>query len=166
MEHCFIKVAPDTAHMASRIHADAWKISYRDFVPHDYLDELSFDYWTEFFKDEERTAYFLSVDDNFVGVVTYGAAREESMAGFGEIWSIYVHPDHHNKGYGRKLLQFAHDKLKELGFDKTYLWVLEENLNSCAFYEAMGYEKSDDKATLNIGGKEIIEVRYIKSNTN
>ncbi len=57
--------------------------------------------------------YFLyEIDKNPVGCVALHAYPE---AGKGEVACLFVKPSHENQGIGRKLLQFAENKARELG---------------------------------------------------
>ena len=61
--------------------------------------------------------------------------------------SIYVQPDVYRRGYGRALFTFAVNRLRENGYSKIYLWVLEENRRARSFYEAMGYVCQGESAS-------------------
>ena len=76
--------------------------------------------------------------------------------------SLYVRPADFHKGYGRALLEFVTARLRENGFSEQYLWVLEENRRARAFYEAMGFYANGEKIMQNIGGKDLIEIKYMK----
>lgn len=57
--------------------------------------------------------YFLyEIDKNPVGCVALHAYPEQ---GKGEVACLYVKPSHENQGIGRKLLQFAENRARELG---------------------------------------------------
>ena len=62
------------------------------------------------------------------------AARDPAMHGWGEVVSIYVLPECTGLGYGKALFAHAVHHLRENGFFKIYLWVLEENHRARAFY--------------------------------
>ena len=49
--------------------------------------------------------------------------------------------------------------LKNEGFDKVFLWVLEDNISARRFYEKFGFEYDGTKKELNFG-KVINEIRY------
>lgn len=63
------------------------------------------------------------------------------------------------KGYGRLLLQAVVSELKKMGFDKVFLWVLEENQNARHFYEKCGFVQTGRCMWSDIGGKELKEVQ-------
>ena len=82
------------------------------------------------------------------------------MHGFGEIVSLYFLPEYMGKGYGRLLLQAAVGELSKMGYDRAYLWVLEENWNARHFYEKCGFVQTERSLASEIGGKELREVQY------
>ena len=57
----------------------------------------------------------------------------------GEIHAIYLLADYWDKGYGRQLMDFAVNRLKELSCCKVTLWVMEENNRARRFYERYGW---------------------------
>ena len=85
------------------------------------------------------------------------------MSGWGELISIYVFPQYFNQGYGKKLLEFVVGKLCKRGYDNIYLWVLEENQRARRFYERNGFSPNGDRRTITIGGKELVEARYVQT---
>jgi amino-acid N-acetyltransferase len=58
--------------------------------------------------------YFIfEVDKNPIACVALHEYREQQKA---ELASLYVSPSHENQGIGRKLIQFAEDRARDLGF--------------------------------------------------
>lgn len=159
-----LKITKDIASKASEVYAVSWKTAYKNIVPQKYLDELSLEWWTPLLLDSSRAGYVLKDDDDFIAAASIAPAREEKMNGWGEIISIYVLPKYFNQGYGKKLLEFAVDTLGKNGFDNIYLWVLEENQQARRFYERNGFFPNGDKGAITIGGKELVEVRYVHTN--
>ncbi len=155
------RISKETASIASHIYALSWKTAYRNIVPQKYLDELSLERWTPLLQNSSFDGYLLKDNDEFVATSSISAARDDNMEGWGEIISIYVLPKHYYKGYGKKLLSFVISKLQEKGFSNIYLWVLEDNYQARKFYERNGFIAHKDKVKVNIGGKDLIEIRYI-----
>lgn len=100
-------------------------------------------------------------EEKIIGTVSYCASRSICLKGFGEIVSLYLLPDYCGNGYGRQLLQAAVDGLAEMGYLYVFLWVLEENMRTRAFYEKFGFQNSRDCLKDNMGGKDLRELRYI-----
>ena len=58
--------------------------------------------------------YFIfEVDRNPIACVSLHEYKEQGQA---ELGSLYVSPSHENQGIGRKLIQFAEDRARDLGF--------------------------------------------------
>ena len=60
-------------------------------------------------------------------------------------WLNYlgVHPDHRGSGFGRKLVEFSIQKLKELGCPKLNLQVRNSNSGVIDFYSKLGFQHHD-----------------------
>ena len=158
-----LKITRDIASKASAVYAVSWKTAYKNIVPQKYLDEISFGLWTPLLLDSSRAGYVLKVDDDFIAASSIAPAREEKMSGWGELISIYVLPQYFNQGYGKKLLEFVVGKLRKRGYDNIYLWVLEENQGARRFYERNGFSPNGDRRTITVGGKELVEARYVQT---
>lgn len=151
----------------SEIYALSWKSAYKGIVPQKYLDELKLDYWVPRFQgwmlENCLKACILYVDNIPVGCVTYRNSRDEKLPAWGEIPSIYLHPDYYHKGYGKNLLTYALYKLKNDGYTNCYLWVLSENNNAIKFYEQNGFKFNGDTCISIIMNNNLTELRYVCS---
>ncbi len=159
------KIIKNTAVQASYIYAMSWKIGYKGIIPQSYLDELLLERWADMLGNEHESFwedYIISDNGKFVAVSSICEARDEQYKGWGEIISIYVLPGEFRKGYGSALFSHVSNRLKENGFSKIYLWVLEENQRARKFYEAMSFQANGDSIIQNIGGKDCVEIRYVK----
>jgi GNAT superfamily N-acetyltransferase len=65
----------------------------------------------------------------------------------------------HKSGIGFQLLKSCFKDLKEKGFKKAYLWVLENN-PTIHFYERTGAKKLEHVLEDNIGSKSVREFCY------
>lgn len=148
----------------SRIYAASWKAAYRGMVPQQFLDELSDDFWTNKFStwlgSSTLRAGILQVDEVPAGCVAFGESRDEKLPEWGEIVSIYLHPDFFRKGLGTKLLGYAANELKAAGYPACFLWVLRENRNAQNFYEKNGFVGNGDICHSEIMGTLMTDIRY------
>lgn len=77
----------------------------------------------------------------------------------GNIWALFVHPDHERRGYGRRLHDTMLEWLWSQGLERLWL-TTEPGTRAQRFYEAAGwqrmgttdsgelrYERADDKTT-------------------
>jgi len=145
----------------SKVYEESWKYAYRGIVPQDYLDSIPEGQWAPHIGQEDRHNFVLVLDGTIVGTSGFGKSRMAEMSGFGEIISIYLLPDYMGKGYGRLLLRAVLEELEKLGFDRVYLWVLEENRNARHFYEKCGFVQTEQCQFCDIGGVECKEVQFL-----
>lgn len=156
-----LKITKDMASSISHIYALSWKTAYKNIVPQKYLDDLSLEQWVPFLQDSPFTGFVVKDKGEFVATSSIAAARDDKMKGWGEIISIYVLPQHFGKGYGKKLFAFVRNQLHFRGFNEIYLWVLEDNQQARKFYERNGFAPNGERLPIDIGGKELVEVRYV-----
>lgn len=142
------------------IYRKSWQEAYRGLVPQDYLDSLSSGDWAVHLRKKMDNACVLLDGGTYAGVSSYSPARDEALSGYGEIISLYLLPAYWGQGAGAALFRASLDALRELGFDKTYLWVLKDNLRARAFYEKHGFAPDGGEALISIGGAALSEVRY------
>lgn len=144
----------------SKVYEDSWKYAYKGIVPQDYLDDIPKGQWASHIEQADRKSLVMVQDEMIIGTSGFGKSRMEEMNGFGEIISLYFLPEYMGKGYGRLLLQATVSELKKMGFDKVFLWVLEENQSARNFYEKCGFVQTERCLYCDIGGRELKEVQY------
>jgi ribosomal protein S18 acetylase RimI-like enzyme len=155
-------IRPGTAKDAegvARVQVETWQVAYAHALPHEQLQALSI---------EERSGQWrrwppivAEVDGEIVGFVSVGASRDEDAEG--ELYAIYVHPDHWGTGTGRRLMHAGEEELRRLGHRNVVLWVLEDNPRARRFYELAGWSADGNARNIEMFGFAIPEVRYAKS---
>jgi ribosomal protein S18 acetylase RimI-like enzyme len=95
----------------------------------------------------------VQLNEQVVGFLTLGAARDPHLdvSRTGEIWGIYIWPNHWRKGIGRRLVEEAEKLLKSRGYENAVLWVLEGNQQARRFYEAMGFSLDGESKNIDLG---------------
>lgn len=103
------------------------------------LDEFT----TRFKNYTAQFPWLVWEEDGQILGYAYGSAPFERAA-FG--WcveaSIYLCPQAHHRGIGRKLYQALEEILKLQGYRKLYALVTSENTASVLFHEALGYRQT------------------------
>ena len=84
------------------------------------------------------------------------------MRGWGEIHTLYTHPEYWGQGYGTAVLKRAEEWLFKCGFNGVYLYVLEGNERAERFYKAQGYLPNSDTLCCDLGGFIVTDNRYVK----
>lgn len=160
-----VRVAtPADAAAIERIRTDTWRATYRGMLPDAVLDGLGYD------ASARRRAMAQMAPERFAlvaehdGVVgfCYGGPSRVTMPGHpGEIYAVYVLPEHQGHGHGSSLMRAAAVQVERRGWRGLTVWVLRENAPSRRFYERMGgrYLAGRDE-TREIEGVVITECGY------
>lgn len=143
-----------------------WKSCYKDFLPKSYLDKL--DVERQFARHQKimqkGTKYFIceNLEGVLIGFASYGKSRTDSLDtnSDGELYTLYVHPNFHGKGIGKKLLNAVMTELDK-SFVRLGVLVMEENPFK-AFYEKNGFSLHF-KSDIDIGGFRVNSLIYVKS---
>jgi L-amino acid N-acyltransferase YncA len=135
---------PEDARPIAEVHVGSWRHAYRGLLPEGYLDRLSVDEreasWREALATGSAGAVVAEAEGRIVGFASFGPSRDEDAAeGVGEVPAIYVEPEVLGTGVGRSLLAEAAARLRDAGFRRATLWVLEANARARRFYEHAGW---------------------------
>lgn len=149
------------------IHSESYRSAYEGIMPEDYLSKFTVEqrqsyYQKALIEDNEKISLIL-VDDEPVGCMTIGNCRDTDLNDtFGEIWAIYLLKDFWGKGYGKMLLLWGLERLKELDYRNVSLWVLNENTSARRFYVSLGFTHDGTEQVI-ARGVELVQARYRKS---
>lgn len=80
----------------------------------------------------------------------------------GEMFLLFVHPDHGGRGVGRILLNAADDALRAAGCTQAYLYTHERNERALAVYASAGYRPDGTVRESDFRGTQIRELRLVK----
>lgn len=145
-----------------------WQVAYRGQLPDDLLDAMTAEV-------ERRTAHWermislaaerrwmqlvVEEDGRLVGFATCGPVESEDAPGTGELYAIYVDPDHWDHGHGRELIGAAVEQITAAGYGDAVLWVLESNARARRFYEVAGWHLDGGRKTEHRGDVPLHEIR-------
>ena len=162
-------VRPATARDAkaiAEIHVATWQAAYKDLMPEDYLAKMTVDkrqaYWREAIEYSEPQVLVATDGDAIVGFVGFDRSRDpKTRSTVGEIWALYVAPEHWRKGVGLQLWDGARDGLKDEGCTQVTLWVLLGNERALEFCEhAAGFKREmPSLKTVDFGSVKLEELR-------
>jgi GNAT superfamily N-acetyltransferase len=156
---------PADALAVARVHVRSWQAAYRSLLPDDYLDQL---------RPEDRAQkYTFGVTDpakphtivaDVAGVIrgfaTTAPARDSDVAGYGELYALYVDPDHWGRGLGVALVSAARTRLVDQGFKDAVLWVMTGNIRAERFYRADRWTLDGHRRTEELWNVKVNELRY------
>ena len=136
----------EDARAIAEVHVASWRDTYRGLLPDRYLDRLSVDereaQRREILEDPsgEWGTLVAEEDGRVIGFAAFGPSRDDDAPpGTGEIPAIYVAPEVVGTGVGRELFAEANAAMREAGFTRATLWVLEVNDRARRFYERAGW---------------------------
>lgn len=157
---------PSDAAGIARVHVASWQEAYGGVVPDEYLNSLEAaareERWAEHLRNGPRDGIHTWVADDgsrILGFASVGPARDEDAArGDEEIYSIYLDPAMWGKGVARDLMRTV---LAEVPTTTPLsLWVLADNARARHFYRRHGFTPDGAEKLEEIGGVQLLEVRY------
>ncbi|WP_108669063.1 GNAT family N-acetyltransferase [Peribacillus acanthi] len=128
----------------AKVHVDCWRTTYKNIIPNEFLDNLSYDQrkdlWIRNISNEQNYVFVAENDEGLIIGFADGGKRETNKVDHsGDLTSIYVLQESQGIGIGRQLVQQLFSKLDELGYKTIFVEVLEDN-KSRFFYESLGAE--------------------------
>ncbi len=123
------------------VHDAAWRQAYRGIIPGTELERMIARRGPTWWKRalERHTAILvLEVGGRIAGYATLGHNRMRMLPHAGEIYELYIDPEHQGLGFGRSLFAAAKAELRRYGLASFAVRVLAENTPALGFWERMG----------------------------
>ena len=156
------------AESIARVHVRSWQEAYTGIVPEEHLAGLDpvdrTATWREHLRSATRdhmTTWVAEAPEHgLVGFATLGPARDEDAGRSDwEVYSIYLDPGTWGHGVARELMRTV---IGHAGTSRIYLWVLAENERARHFYRRHGFQADGVERYEQIGGADLLEVRYVR----
>ncbi len=152
----------------ARVRAASWRQGYAGLVPDAELEAMGAPDRLALCVERMATSTGTStlvalLDERVVGFAAYGAERSDlapAVAGRGEVYALYVHPDVWGAGAGHALMTATVAALGERGYDAVSLWVLTGNARGIAFYERQGFAPTGEVTASTVDA--LPEARYAR----
>ena len=150
----------------ARVRAESWRAAYRGIVPGEFLEAIDVAEWAERQRHNMENepaglvAFVATIQDEVVGWAACGRNREKDTPYAGELFTVYLLPDHWRRGIGRLLMKAAAQSLIERGMDSMILWVLGRELAGTTFLRSVGGQYVSQRG-IEIGGACLREVSYV-----
>ena len=166
----------------SLLHALGWRSAYRDSIPADYMArEITDGRWIPVFRQNYQEGVYhgllLYAEGQPLCCATYGPARVARSAGdtvcsfsspdlaaWGELVSLYGHPEHWGRGFGSIVMEEVLRRLQAAGYPGCFLYVLRENDRARRFYEKHGFAWDGHSLEVPLTPNTILtDLRYCKA---
>ena len=158
--------APRDAKAIADIHVATWQAAYQGVIPDDFLKAMTVEkrlaYWREAIEFSDPQILVAVDADRVIGFVGFDRSRDAgTKSTVGEIWALYITPEHWRQGAGLALWDGARDGLKDEGCTQVTLWVLVANERALQFYEqAAGFKREmPSLRTTAFGATKLEEIR-------
>ncbi|MGE0735760.1 MAG: N-acetyltransferase family protein [Alphaproteobacteria bacterium] len=153
---------PDDAKTIGEIYVETWRTTYAGMLPDHVLVRMSEArhavLWGHDIGDRSQLVRVAESNNRIVGFGSAGALRNAG-AGQGEVYTLYVRPDAHGHGVGRKLILSLFEGLLARGYPSAVIYVVAAN-PSRFFYERLGGKRSIQR-TERLWGANVAEFGYV-----
>lgn len=152
----------------ARIHAKAWKNTYRGIMPDEVLDGMSEEAGTprfearirEHLQTKSEYPFLVAVENDRIIGFSHAIKPEDPTVRFDfAIKAIYVDPSFQGLGAGTQLVLETIERMVKQGYRSMVIWAASQNPWR-RFYEKLGGTVIDDTQTIEIGGKKIPHTIY------
>jgi len=135
---------------AAEARVASWHAAFTGLVPQDFLDAMDpaaiAASWSNSIAAGRSRLYVASIGDQIVGYAGVGPERDpEAPPGTGELYALFVHPDHWGSGAARALTDAAVADVRGQCCTAVWLWVLEANTRARRFYARYGFTETADR---------------------
>jgi len=152
----------EDARAIARIEVETWRSTYAGMLPDRVLLNMSerrqTGSWASFLRHRPEDVVVAQSDGQIVGFGNCGTQRDSTIRFAGEIYTLYVAPDHQGQGLGRGLLLALFQRLVDTGHASALLWVVRAN-PARFFYERLGGQQIMHRP-IPVGGQPIEAIAY------
>lgn len=164
--HTVREAVPEDVPAIQRVARAGWHAAYDDSLGPDTVDDCIDDWYDAETVvsgiENDDVAYFVAeVPDEVVGYASAGPTDEEYPETVAGLYSIYVHPDRWGAGIGTTLLGRCLDRLRNRGFERIHLRVLDDNEVGISFYRSRGFERVDEEE-VELQGTPVTESEFAR----
>lgn len=135
----------------ARVYVEAWRSAYAGIIPNTVLVRMSEPIqtlqWSQQLSRRPEAEVVVVADLAGSGIIGFGSCgetRHSQLPQAGEIYTLYIAPEHQERGVGRAVLLQLFAALLDRGQNSALVWVLAMN-PARFFYEAMGGRRIAEK---------------------
>lgn len=99
----------------------------------------------KFLSEKQNLVFIAKVDGEIIGLLYgYTLMRMDTDKPQFFIYSVDIHPDYQNKGYGTQLVQYSVDYANENNYCESFVITDKNNVRACKVYEKAGGKHTDE----------------------
>lgn len=140
------------------VHYKSWHETYAGLIDENYMEGITPEKCIEIARRWPENIIVAKDGDRVIGFVGFGAYRDNTLPGYGEIFAIYVLKEYHGKRVGYELMNAALERLSD--YEKIAVWVLRGNDRAIRFYERYGFRFDGAESEIVLGSPNT-ELRMI-----
>jgi GNAT superfamily N-acetyltransferase len=163
------------ARAIATVRVESWRAAYRGLIDQVVLDELDIDreagrraeLWEQYHSDPRGAEVIAHVDGELAGWAAFGRSLDEDLPDSAQVYAVYALPRFWSRGVGHALMTDAEARLREAGFERAHLWVLQGNERAASFYARHGWHedgavKDDDRLIAGAHPQTLRERRRVR----
>ncbi len=131
------------------VHYKSWHETYTGLVDGDYMRSITEEKCRNIAHRWLDNLLVAKDGERVVGFAGYGAYRDDTLPGCGEVFSIYVLAEYHGMRVGYGLMKAACEMLKD--YQRVAVWVLKGNERAIRFYEKFGFRFDGCEQEITLG---------------
>lgn len=139
----------DDARAIAVVQVETWRSAYAGLMPEALLRRMDVDRnaerraesWAERHRDARVVDLVAERDGEVVGWASVGPTDQDDLPGHGQLFAIYALARTWSSGVGHALMEAAEGCLRDAGFDRACLYVLDGNDRAAGFYERHGWRE-------------------------
>ncbi|SDU38095.1 GNAT family N-acetyltransferase [Stappia sp. ES.058] len=131
----------DDAHALACVHEEAWRATYRGLIDGRELERMISKRGPQWWRralSRGVQIQILHVGGTPAGYATFGRSRMRELPFEGEIYELYIRPDHQGLGFGTELFHAARGALVRSRMSGLAVRVLRDNEDALRFYRHRG----------------------------
>ena len=138
-----------------RILHQSLQDTYLGYISSEYIknkEQLKEDFFNDL-KNVSTELYMLKHNGQSTGILKIGKPTryysdghnyyKDNLEGVGEIKALHINKHYQGQGIGSQAMCFAENRLRQLGYNESSIWVKMQNSNAINFYSKYGYNKTN-----------------------
>lgn len=147
------------------IQVRSWREAFSHIIPPEFIEKfLDIDYvsgiYERLLKENKGNGYIMEVEGHSHCIAYWDKARNFDTNDMAELICIHSLPDNWRKGYGKIMMERVLCDISLQGYTKVVLWVFKENERARLFYEACGFEETDE-CKESLGATEMLYMKRL-----